>query len=97
MCYCTVRVVLYPVKGRVDVVLIEEDFRKGVKDAYIPYVSPIPALGRDVGHPGNIGGITLVHKIVECARICILNDVTRGVNHNLSLAIAEDKTDRRQK
>ena len=96
MYYYNIRVVPYSIKGRVDIVLVKEDFRKGVEDAYIQDVSPTPALCRGVERSESISGITLVQKIVECACVCILNNVTGGVNHNPSLAIAEYKRDRRQ-
>ena len=84
-------------KGRVDIILVKEDFRMRVEDAYIPDVSPMPALGRGIERSGNIGGVTIFHEIVECACVCILNNVTEGVNHNPSLTIAEDKTNKNTK
>ena len=83
-------------KGKVSYIIVEEDICKGMEDAFIPYVIPMSALGRGVESPGNIGGVTIFHKIVEYARVYILNNVTGGVNYNPSLVIAEDKTDRRQ-
>ena len=94
ICCCNIGVIPYPMEGRVDIVLVEENLCRWVKDADVPDMSPVPALDSGVKCSGNISGVTLVHEIIEGTGISVLVNVTGGVDHNPSFAVAEDEIDR---
>ena len=82
-----VGVVALPVKGWVDVIIVQDYLAPGVKYVDVPDVSPVMLLCRSIVGMRHVSWIAFVHLVVEGDRFMIVMDVARGFYNYISFLV----------